>query len=101
MDFFQRQEQARRNTKLLVVYFCAGVATLIAAVYLAVVVAFIGVGSQHRHRYYSYGQYQSSAPVRLWNPVLFLWVAGGTLSVILIGSFTKTMELSAGGSVVS
>ena len=31
MDFFDRQEQARRNTKLLVVYFAAGVAMLTAA----------------------------------------------------------------------
>src|SRR5439155_1302348 len=31
MDFFERQDQARRNTKLLVVYFVLGVAMLIAA----------------------------------------------------------------------
>ena len=35
MDFFERQDQARRNTKLLVVYFILGVATLILAVYAA------------------------------------------------------------------
>ena len=43
MDFFERQDQARRNTKLLVVYFVLGVALLIVAVYAAVLVIFTGV----------------------------------------------------------
>ena len=36
MDFFERQDKARKNTKLLVVYFVLAVACIIAAVYLAV-----------------------------------------------------------------
>ena len=47
MDFFERQDQARRNTKLLVVYFVLGVAMLIVAVYAAVLVVFAGAGLRH------------------------------------------------------
>ena len=42
MDFFARQEQAHRNTKLLVVYFVLAVVLLIVAVYFAVLVLFVG-----------------------------------------------------------
>ena len=34
MDFFERQDKARRNTKALVVYFTLAVITLVLAVYL-------------------------------------------------------------------
>ena len=34
MDFFERQDQARRNTRLLVVYFVLAVVLIVAAVYL-------------------------------------------------------------------
>ena len=40
MDFFDRQEKARQNTKLLVVYFVAGVAMLILVIYLVVATVF-------------------------------------------------------------
>jgi Zn-dependent protease with chaperone function/uncharacterized tellurite resistance protein B-like protein len=95
MDFFERQDQARRNTKVLVVYFVLGVVLLIASVYAATLVIFAGIGSGH-DRY-------SDAPAHfaLWNPTLFAWAALGTLAVITIGSLSKTAELSQGGSVVA
>ncbi len=96
MDFFERQEKAHRNTKLLVVYFVVGVALLIAAIYLAVFVAFVGASSHH-HRFYQ----EAQPHISLWNPQLFLAVTVGALAVILIGSVSKTMELSQGGSAVA
>jgi Zn-dependent protease with chaperone function/uncharacterized tellurite resistance protein B-like protein len=109
MDFFERQEKARRNTKLLVVYFVAGVAMLILVIYLVVATAFTAAGVRHRSRHYSYiyndySRYdtQLEAPQHpLWNPKLLLGVAIGTLAVIGIGSGFKTMELAQGGSAVS
>src|SRR5438105_797705 len=62
MDFFERQEQARRNTKLLVVYFVAGVASLIVAVYLAALLIFTGVHTGH-HRFLAAGHSTSDAVV--------------------------------------
>src|SRR5689334_2046912 len=106
MDFFERQEKAHRNTKLLVVYFIAGVAALTLAIYLAVAGIFMVGGSYYRTRHsrYNYNQYTEQwTPPRhtLWNPHLFLGVAVGTIAVIAIGSIFKTLELSQGGSAVS
>src|SRR3954470_15239416 len=102
MDFFERQEKAHRNTKLLVVYFITGVAMLILAIYLTLAVAFSATGSYHRSRHRSYYSEQLESPrLTLWNPQLFFGVAVGTLAVIAIGSIFKTMELSQGGSAVS
>jgi Zn-dependent protease with chaperone function/uncharacterized tellurite resistance protein B-like protein len=95
MDFFERQDQARRNTKLLVVYFILGVATLIVAVYAAMLGIFTGVTSRHHQGYYEQTQ------VVLWNPQLFLGAAVGTLAVIALGSGFKTLELAQGGSTVA
>ena len=44
MDFFDRQEKARRNTKLLIAYFAAGTIMLILAVYLVCMLVFAGAG---------------------------------------------------------
>jgi Zn-dependent protease with chaperone function/uncharacterized tellurite resistance protein B-like protein len=95
MDFFERQDQARRNTKLLVVYFILGVTLLIVAVYAAVLGVFTGVNSRHHHVYDEQAQYV------LWNPQLFLIAAVGTLAVIGLGSGFKTLELAQGGSTVA
>ena len=43
MDFFARQDQARRKTKWLVLYFILAVALLTIAVYFVVLVAFTGM----------------------------------------------------------
>ena len=99
MDFFERQEKARRNTKRLVVYFAAGVALLILTIYLAAALIFSGVGSRKRRSYD--GQFQPQPVLTLWHPQLFLGVALGTLAVIVIGSLSKTAELAQGGSVVA
>jgi hypothetical protein len=47
MDFFERQDRARTNTKLLIVYFTAGVATLIVAIYVVTVVLFGTLGREN------------------------------------------------------
>src|SRR3569833_2160121 len=104
MDFFERQEKARRNTKALVVNFVAGVAMLILVVYLVIATAFGAAGLHHRSHYYRY--YDSDTQLEaqyhpLWNPKLFIGVAIGTLAVIGIGSGFKTLELAQGGSAVS
>ena len=95
MDFFERQDQARRNTKLLVVYFVLGVAMLIVAVYAVTLGIFTGLSSRQHN---VYGQ---EAHLVLWNPQLFLLAAVGTLAVIALGSGFKTLELAQGGSAVA
>lgn len=97
MDFFARQDQARRNTKLLVAYFVMAVIAIVTLVYLAVVLIFNGASTRH-HRYDDYQNYASaSGELQLWNPPLFFGVLVGTLGVIVAGSAWKTAQLSGGG----
>jgi Zn-dependent protease with chaperone function len=95
MDFFDRQDQARRNTRLLVVYFVLGVTMLILAVYAVLLGIFVGLTSRHGD---GYGE---AAEVVLWNPQLFFVASVGTLAVIALGSGFKTLELAQGGSAVA
>jgi Zn-dependent protease with chaperone function len=94
MDFFERQDRARRSTKLLVAYFGTGVVLLTVAVYLATWVLFAVTTQRH---------YFTGAEPHLgfWNPKLFSGVAVCTLSIIAIGSIYKTLELAQGGSAVA
>jgi Zn-dependent protease with chaperone function len=95
MDFFERQDKARKKTKWLVIYFILAVAAMIAAIYVVSLLIFSGVQA-HQHSYD-----ETQAQFNLWNAQLFLGVALGTIAVILIGSSYKTMALAAGGSAVS
>ena len=92
MDFFERQDKARRKTKLLVFYFIVAICLLILSAYAAVVAIF-GRGEV----YDALGE----ASFTLWQPALFLWSTLGTLTVVGIGSAFKTAELSKGGSAVA
>lgn len=90
MDFFGRQQRARRNTALLVALFVLALILMIAAIYVAVVItirlSFKGV-----------------LPLQLdWvQPDTFAVVALATLSVVALGSLQKTLELRRGGEQVA
>jgi Zn-dependent protease with chaperone function len=90
MDFFARQDQARRNTKLLVVYFILAVVLIVTAVYFVLATLFLRQPP---------GEPGSLA--WLWDPELFLWAVLGTVGVIAAGSLIKIAELSRGGAVVA
>ncbi len=96
MDFFARQDLARRKTKWLVLYFVVAVALLIVAVYFIALIAFAGIQAK-THRAYD------DAPVQLvlWNAKIFLGAVIGVLTVIFCGSAYKTNELSGGGGCVA
>lgn len=102
MDFFERQENARKGTKRLLLLFGAGVLGLTVAVYLAVLLVFAGLGHSSRSRVYdpvhAYGR--TSEP-GLWNPSFFFGSAAGTLAIVLLGSAFKASELSKGGRAVA
>jgi Zn-dependent protease with chaperone function len=89
MDFFQRQEKARRNTVRLVFYFVLGVGLMLIAVYAV----FAGV--------FRHAQFEKHGIEGLWDTGLFLWATITTLGIIAFGSLYKTIELSEGGSVVA
>lgn len=94
MDFFEHQDKARKNTKVLVVYFVIAVLCIILSVYLASLLIFYGAHAKQR---------PATLPPEfvLWDPQLFLYVVLGTLGVVIIGSLYKTAALAKGGSAVA
>ena len=92
MDFFERQDKARRNTKLLVFYFSLAVLSLILAVNIAVSLIFTAFTAANSIDEPSIGWSRSE---------LLFWVTIGTLAVILIGSVFKSLQLARGGSAVA
>jgi len=94
MDFFERQDKARRNTKVLVFYFVMAVACIIAAVYLACLLIFAGLATQSQ-------RHGRQAEITLWNPEIFSYAVLGTLAVVVCGSAYRLSSLSAGGSAVA
>ena len=94
MDFFERQEKARRHTTLLVVYFVVAVALLIGAVYLVVLVIFGGIELKNAVD-------ETTATTSWSHAKMFLASAAGTLGVISAGSFFKTLSLARGGRAVA
>ncbi len=96
MDFWTHQEKARRGTKTLVFYFSLAVLLLILAVYVVVALGF-PVARQAAGR----GRPDANLQIRLWQPELFLWVAGSVSLVVALGSLYKIVELSGGGRKVA
>lgn len=95
MDFFERQDKARRHTTLLVVYFVVAVALLIGAVYLVVLVIFGGIDLKNAVD-------ETTTTTASWSQAkMFLATAAGTLGVISAGSFFKTLSLARGGRAVA
>jgi Zn-dependent protease with chaperone function len=97
MDFFARQDQARKKTKLLVFYFVVAVILIIVLNYLVGLLVLTGVQSQH-HRG---GRYEPAPAFVLWNPQIFLGSTLITLAIVTIGSTVKISQLAAGGIVVA
>lgn len=95
MDFFERQDLARRKTKSLVFYFTLAVVFTIAAIYLVLALIFLAEGGLSQ-RFSNLQNFNV-----LWDLELFLGVAIGTLAVILSGSLYKSAQLSKGGSAVA
>src|ERR1035437_5821064 len=95
MNFFEHQERARRRTTLLLFYYALAVALIIGTIYLVVggVLRSYAPGED-------YGP-GNPPPLIAWDPLLFAWVAGGTLLVVLLGSAFKIAPLAGGGSVVA
>ena len=93
MDFFARQDHARRQTVKLLVLFGISVAVIIAAVYVVAVLVVHGTAHSHGR--------VPSAPISFWDPSLLMAVAFGTGLVIGLASLYKVAELSSGGEVVA
>ena len=85
MNFFQAQDDARRRTKWLVVYFILAIIGVILSVYGIVYLVLLYTGGA----------------VSPWMPGVFAITAIGTGGVMGTGSLFKSMQLNGGGSVVA
>ena len=102
MDFFNCQDKARRNTKLLVFYFVLAVLSLLLAVNAVVLLILTGFGN-YGLMIWNLNPVSSANELSLpWSQAELLFdVTIGTLVVILIGSVFKTLQLAPGGSAVA
>ncbi len=98
MDFFQRQDQARRKTKWLILYFSLAVISMIVLIY-GVAWFVSGFMALHQPRYLE--GYPAPERPGFWDARLFAEVALGTLAVIFCGTTYKTMALAGGGGAVA
>ncbi len=91
MDFFAHQERARRNTVWLIIYFLVTIVAIIALVYFGV------AGIAHA------ATRNDEQPIDffVFHPRLFVGVVGAVLTVILSGSFYKTLQLAGDGHRVA
>ncbi len=97
LDFFERQERARKRTTLLTLLFALAVLFLNIGVYLAVVLTINLCFDPQKLIDSSFGKFSH----RWWDPELFLWTCVITTSIIAIGGIVKTIELSQGGSTIA
>jgi Zn-dependent protease with chaperone function len=90
MDFFARQEQARKSSTALVAYFAMAVVLIVISVYVVLAAIFL------RPR-------KNPLDDLGWmvNAEFGLWVVLGTIAVIGLGTLYKLLELARGGAVVA
>ncbi len=86
MDFFEHQDQARRNTTKLIFLFVVAIAAMILAFYMVAIFTLQDV---------------AEGDFRLIHPGLFMLVTALTLGMIGCGTFTKMLELRRGGIAVA
>lgn len=95
MNFFKRQDEARRATRRLVVLFVLAVVAVVASVDL-VVFALMRQGEAQSHSYMPpFGEWLAAHPGMVVGTTL------AVLAVITLASFYKSMVLSGGGGVVA
>ena len=88
MDFFDQQVVARRRSGRLVVLFGLAVVAIVVVTYVGVSAGFVGTSSGPR------------GPA-FFDPLRFVAVAVGIMSVIGLGSAYKISQLSGGGASVA
>ncbi|MGE9291418.1 MAG: M48 family metallopeptidase [Puniceicoccales bacterium] len=103
MDFFGAQDQARGRTKYLVALYFAAMLAIIVSIYFVFVFAGFGkaIVQDNQSSSYSSSYAADSEPIDLFNPQLFLAVAGGVVLVIAGASLYKISSLGKGGAAIA
>jgi Zn-dependent protease with chaperone function len=95
MNFFERQEAGRRNSRLLLALFAAAIVGTVISVDLIASVAWLASRAWHGHRLIGTPTFTGKLAHVPFG--VHAAVAGGTLAVILGVSLAKVLELRAGG----
>ncbi|MFM2429467.1 MAG: hypothetical protein RLZZ511_680 [Cyanobacteriota bacterium] len=108
MNFFEHQDQARRQTKKLMALFVASIGTLVIGVYGVAMLTLVNTAPSllrssacRRAGYYTAKQVARCKSVNWVQPQIFLGIAGVTITIILLASLYKINQLKAGGNVVA
>lgn len=96
MDFFEHQDDARRKTSALLVYFFLAVALIVCGVY-SVTAGILFLGGEYAAKGKGTNQILDS----FWDTELFIWTAGATLLIIFSGAIFRIWQLRAGGESVA
>jgi Zn-dependent protease with chaperone function len=100
VDFFDHQDQARKQTVILIGYFVIAVAIVVLAVYAAAV-GILQLIQLTESRSSSAEFDPAFAQPSLWQPDLFFLVSGAVVTVILAGSLHKIWSLGSDGNSVA
>lgn len=102
MNFFEHQDQARRRTGRLVIYFGMAVVCIVIVLYITGVVM-LNVAQQQQNSGESQNEYQTqNQPETVyWNWEVLLGVIGLSGLIIGGGSLYRVHQLSSGGSMVA
>ena len=106
IDFFERQELARANSRKIVLLLLLALPCVVAAVYLVSVGVYAVSWAFLAFWRSVFSEIHSTAGgtaffISFWQPALFLWVAAATLLIVAAGSLYKVKQLAPGGHVVA
>ena len=102
MDFFTHQQQARRQSALLVALFSSAVLAIVAATYFSLCVISPVASTAESEFHNRTGQtIARDARIRWWQPELIYIATGISVFIIGLGSLYKIAQLRGGGSVVA
>ncbi|MBC7980317.1 MAG: M48 family metallopeptidase [Armatimonadetes bacterium] len=97
MNFFEAQERARKSSRLLVWWFILSVMGVIVVMYFLATAFTLFSASNPGGMYVV----EDVGSLDWWDPSLLLWTSVTVGGVIMIGSWIKLAQLSAGGKVVA
>lgn len=101
MNFYEAQDDARKRTKWLVLYFVLAVVGVVAAVYTVVGFAYQAQGVREITLTDSTGEItRKMSSGEWWDLGRFLTVAAVTTGFILLGNLFKSLQLAGGGAAV-
>lgn len=101
MNFFEHQDQARKNTRRLIVFFSLAVLSLIAVTTVFVAGFLYYFDSQNQKRFAPMQSIDASSIAQIVSWELVGVIAANVICAVLIGSFYKLMQLSGGGEKVA